>query len=285
MEALKRALSELADEYGLELAILFGSQAEGLAGPASDVDVAVLLKGPEASRRARLLGLKRALASCLDVELDLVALDDGHISPAFRHAVLSRGLVLFARDKAALELLGAEAERDYLRYRGEALARLERLLSLLGLPGYPEAWEMPELDELVRACEGALVHLDRLSRMDYEEFAAREENFALACHFLRIVPQCVFDLGRRVLRLMGSPARSYGEVAMALCDAGLVAPGMRPFLAELVEWRHHLTHVYFRIEPDEVYQFIRKHLPDITNLIRELMLRLRDLSDHRRKAD
>jgi len=285
LEALKHALSELADKYGLELAILFGSQAEGLAGPASDVDVAVLLKGPEAGRRARLLGLKKALASRLNVELDLVALDDGHISPAFRHAVLSKGLVLFARDKAALELLRAEAERDYLRYRREALARLKRLLSLLGLPGYPEAWEMPELDELVRACEGALVHLDRLSRMDYEEFAAREENFAFACHFLRIALECVFDLGRRVLRLMGSPARSYGEVAMALCDAGLVAPGMRSLLAEFVEWRHHLTHVYFRIEPDEVYQFIRKHLPDIANLIRDLMLKLRDLSGRRRKAD
>jgi len=108
---------------------------------------------------------------------------------------------------------------------------------------------MPELDEFVRACEGALERLDRLSRMDYEELAAREENFALACHFLRIALESVFDLGRRVLRLMGSPARSCGEVAMALCDAGLVAPGMRPFLAELVEWRYHLTHIYFRIEP------------------------------------
>ena len=117
MEALKRVLSELVDEYGLELAVLFGSQAEGLAGPASDVDVAVLLKGPEASRRARLLGLKEVLASRLKVDLDLVALDDDHISPAFRHVVLSKGLVLFARDRTALEFLKAESERDYLRYR------------------------------------------------------------------------------------------------------------------------------------------------------------------------
>ena len=285
LEALKRALAELADEYGLELAVLFGSRAEGLAGPASDVDVAVLLRGPEASRCARLLGLKEALASRLRVEVDLVVLDNGHVSPAFRHVVLSKGLVLFARDKTALELLRAEAERDYLRCRREVLARLKRLLSLLGLPGDPEAWEMPEFDELVRACEGALRHLDRLSRMDYEEFAAREENFALACHFLRIALECLFDLGRRVLRLMGSPARSYGEVATALCDVGLAAPEMRPFLAELVEWRHHLTHVYFRIEPEEVYRFIREHLPEIMDLIREVMLKLRELSGRGRKAD
>ena len=288
LEALKRALAELADEYGLELAVLFGSRAEGLAGPASDVDVAVLLRGPKANRRARLPSLRKALVSRLGeghVKLDLVALDDGHISPAFRHVVLSKGLVLFARDEVALELLRAEAERDYLRYRREVLARLKRLLSLLGLPGDPEAWEMPELDELVRACEGALRHLDRLSRMDYEEFAAREENFALACHFLRIALECLFDLGRRVLRLMGSPARSYGEVATALCDVGLAAPEMRPFLAELVEWRHHLTHVYFRIEPEEVYRFIREHLPEIMDLIRELMLKLRSLSGRGRKAD
>ena len=280
LEELKRALAELADEYGLELAVLFGSRAEGLASPGSDVDVAVLLKCPEAVKRGRLLELKEALASRLAssrVELDLVALDDDHLSPALRHVVLSKGLVLFARDGAALERLKAEAERDYARYRGEMLGRLKRLLALLGLPGRPGEWEMPELDELVRACEEALRHLGRLSRMEYEEFTSREENFALACHFLRIALECVFDLGRRVLRLMGSPARSYGEVARALCDIEPAAPELRPLLAELVEWGHHLAHVYFRVEPEEVYRFIKAHLPDITGLIRDLMLKLRGL--------
>ena len=60
---------------------------------------------------------------------------------------------------------------------------------------------------------------------------------------------------------------------------------MKPLLAELVEWRHHLTHVYFRIKPEEVYRFIREHLPNTTGRIRELMLKLRELSGRGRKAD
>ncbi len=49
-EEVQEQLEELFARQGVILAYLFGSQAEGRAGPLSDVDVAVLL-GPDAPPR------------------------------------------------------------------------------------------------------------------------------------------------------------------------------------------------------------------------------------------
>ncbi|RLC56366.1 MAG: hypothetical protein DRI80_16390, partial [Chloroflexota bacterium] len=49
MEAYLPQLHDLLARHGVVLAYLFGSQAEGTAGPLSDVDIAVLL-GPEVPR-------------------------------------------------------------------------------------------------------------------------------------------------------------------------------------------------------------------------------------------
>ncbi|XKE47280.1 nucleotidyltransferase domain-containing protein [Halomonas organivorans] len=85
---LQKALPELQAVY------LFGSQADGSAGAASDVDLAILLPSPlTADRRWALAG---QLAALLDRDIDLVDLREA--STVMQHQVLTEGRALWRRD-------------------------------------------------------------------------------------------------------------------------------------------------------------------------------------------
>ncbi len=69
-DRIRRALAGRAD---VRVAVLFGSQARGIAGAGSDVDVAVDAPGVD------LLDLGATLAVTLDREVDVVALEEATI--------------------------------------------------------------------------------------------------------------------------------------------------------------------------------------------------------------
>ena len=92
LETLRR----LFQEHGVVLAYLFGSHAEGRAGPLSDLDFAVLFAAdlpPEAwaDRQIKLMGKLMDLFGRDDV--DLVVLN--RATPVMAHQVATRGCLLF----------------------------------------------------------------------------------------------------------------------------------------------------------------------------------------------
>jgi len=108
------------------VAYLFGSVARGTAGPLSDVDVAVLLRGevdPFEVRLALLAELAEALASD---DVDLVVLNQAPISLAYR--VLRDGRPLVSKDEGARVRHRVEVVDRYLdmepfrRVQAEALS-------------------------------------------------------------------------------------------------------------------------------------------------------------------
>jgi predicted nucleotidyltransferase len=91
----------LATQPDVLAAYLFGSFATAKARPGSDVDLAVLLGGQDASqrfeRRLRLMGeVEDALARR---PADVVVLNDA--PPLLSYQVLSEGCLIFERDRAA----------------------------------------------------------------------------------------------------------------------------------------------------------------------------------------
>ncbi|MCR4405968.1 MAG: nucleotidyltransferase domain-containing protein [Anaerolineae bacterium] len=111
-------LSELQRTFhkrGVILAYLFGSQAEGTAGPLSDVDIAVLL-GPEVPRerwgdvQLDLIGDLASLFHRDDV--DVVILN--RASPLLAHRVTTRGQVIYEPDPLARTRFEVEALRRYV---------------------------------------------------------------------------------------------------------------------------------------------------------------------------
>jgi predicted nucleotidyltransferase len=100
-EALERYFASLD---GVVLAYLFGSHARGRAWAHSDVDVAVLLEGrPDDGRcfdlRLEVIGGLMGILHINDVDVLIL----NQAPPALRYAVLRDSLLLFFRDRQAME--------------------------------------------------------------------------------------------------------------------------------------------------------------------------------------
>ncbi|MCZ7679731.1 MAG: nucleotidyltransferase domain-containing protein [Sandaracinaceae bacterium] len=116
---------ELPSEIGRTIATnprvaaawVFGSVARGDAGAESDLDVAVLLRGPEEPDDVRsLYGLAAALERFSPSGLvDIVVL--GRQGPVFRHRVLAEGALVYDGDP--------EARMDFRRAHDPRVPRLE----------------------------------------------------------------------------------------------------------------------------------------------------------------
>jgi len=117
----ERALKEIADEFDLELIILFGSRAKGYAREDSDCDVGVLRKEGLVPAE-RFLELAFRLTRALKMgDVDLV--DLRRASPILKYAAASSAKVLYEAEPGAFTrfLLLAwkmyqDAKYDYLPY-------------------------------------------------------------------------------------------------------------------------------------------------------------------------
>ena len=124
-QELERAADRLARDPRVLAVWGFGSRARGEAGPASDVDVAVLLDRP--------LDLAAELALRADVvdelhrdDVDLVILNAA--PPLLRYEVVAAGSRLFARDDEAADAFERRAAMEcfdtaHLRAVQQAYAR------------------------------------------------------------------------------------------------------------------------------------------------------------------
>lgn len=114
-DAQRDELQRLFVRHGVTLAYLFGSQAEGTAGPGSDVDIAVLLSPGTPRERfapAR-LSLINELTAVLQRDVDVAVLNEVRASLAYD--VACSGILLFEdpETRPAIDFVVA-ARRYYL---------------------------------------------------------------------------------------------------------------------------------------------------------------------------
>lgn len=122
---LEERLSALVEDWradaDLAALYLFGSRARGVAGPRSDVDLAVTLRPglDEAARWRKRLDLIGRAAEILGTDaVDVVALDDA--PTALGHRVLRDGRLLCERDPrrrtiVAEDIMRRHLDEEYLR--------------------------------------------------------------------------------------------------------------------------------------------------------------------------
>ena len=90
-------LAAIAEEFDLDLIVLFGSVARGEARPESDVDVAVRTRAPHAARNGQWhLSLGSALSQALDADLDWCLLNN--VSTLLMTEVAADGMPLYERE-------------------------------------------------------------------------------------------------------------------------------------------------------------------------------------------
>ena len=110
-EALKSALET---DPRIAYALVFGSAAKGTARPDSDLDVAIGT-GAASLDLIALGGLAARLEAAAGRRVDLVLLEEAPAGLAYR--IFRDGLVIVARDQAALAARRARATLEYLDFR------------------------------------------------------------------------------------------------------------------------------------------------------------------------
>jgi predicted nucleotidyltransferase len=118
-------LNEIFERHGVVLAYLYGSQARGVPGPLSDVDVAVLFgpKVPQDERFQRVLCLTAKLGSLFRRD-DVHVVDLAGVSPLLSHRVYRDGELLYCLDDAERVRFETLTLRNYVDT--EPLRRIKR---------------------------------------------------------------------------------------------------------------------------------------------------------------
>jgi uncharacterized protein len=114
-DAARGRLAAALDREGVVSASLFGSQATGMAGPLSDVDVAVWLDPALSSDERFDLRLKLMTGSSQAIgtdEVDVIPLNDA--PPLLRHRAIRDGRLLVERDARQRVRLDTAAILEYL---------------------------------------------------------------------------------------------------------------------------------------------------------------------------
>lgn len=115
LERYRDRLKEIFKAHGVVLAYLFGSQAQGKAGPLSDVDVAVLFGDdvPQEERFDRVLELIGELMGVFHRN-DIYVVDLGKAPPLLRNEVRRSGQLLYCPDDRVRVQFEVAALREYL---------------------------------------------------------------------------------------------------------------------------------------------------------------------------
>ena len=91
IESIKKAITPIAQEYGLKRVYLFGSYAKGTATEKSDVDLLI-----EKGKHLTLLGMSGILLdvkNALGVPVDLLSI--GGLSPEFKNEIEASEVLLY----------------------------------------------------------------------------------------------------------------------------------------------------------------------------------------------
>ena len=107
-------LSAVFVAHGVAVAYLFGSRAEGTAGPGSDHDVAVLFADPDPAFDAT-VRLGADLAAVLGTAVDVVDLDRATLE--LRGRVAERGRRLYSADEPRRVRFEVDARLRWIEFR------------------------------------------------------------------------------------------------------------------------------------------------------------------------
>lgn len=121
----------------------------------------------------------------------------------------------------------------------------------------------------IREIEKDLNKLSRFKNYSLEEFK-RDENFAIAEHYLRRALEAVFDIGNHILsRIPGGRASTYKEIALELSKENIIPEKFaKEKLVKMAGYRNRLIHFYSEVSMEELYEIIQNNLGDFEEFLK-----------------
>lgn len=119
------------------------------------------------------------------------------------------------------------------------------------------------IEERLDKIQQSLRRLEEFKHLTQDKFMLGD-NFAIAEHYLRYALEAIFDIcGHILARIPGAQVDEYKKMATEMAKQNLIPKKFaEEILVKMAGYRNRLTHFYFEITPQEMYEIARKNLGD-----------------------
>lgn len=119
------------------------------------------------------------------------------------------------------------------------------------------------LNRLFTEMDESLRKLRSLSKLPEDEFLGHYEKIDTAKYNFIVAIEAIIDICNRIIskRKLGYP-QDYSDVIKLMSQEGVLEGDLVGRLVEMVKFRNMLVHLYWKIENDRLYQYLRENLGD-----------------------
>lgn len=119
------------------------------------------------------------------------------------------------------------------------------------------------LNRLFTEMDESLRKLRSLSKLSEDEFLGHYEKIDTAKYNFIVAIEAIIDICNRIIskRELGFP-QDYSDVIKLMSQEGVLEGDLVGRLVEMVKFRNMLVHLYWKIENDRLYQYLRENLGD-----------------------
>ncbi len=119
------------------------------------------------------------------------------------------------------------------------------------------------LNRLFTEMDESLRKLRSLSKLSEDEFLGHYEKIDTAKYNFIVAIEAIIDICNRIIskRKLGYP-QDYSDVIKLMSQEGVLEGDLVGRLVEMVKFRNMLVHLYWKIENDRLYQYLRENLGD-----------------------
>ena len=119
------------------------------------------------------------------------------------------------------------------------------------------------LNRLFTEMDESLRKLRSLSQLSEDEFLSHYEKIDTSKYNFIVAIEAIIDICNRIIskRELGFP-QDYSDVIKLMSQEGVLEGDLVGRLIEMVKFRNMLVHLYWKIENDKLYQYLRENLGD-----------------------
>jgi uncharacterized protein YutE (UPF0331/DUF86 family) len=119
------------------------------------------------------------------------------------------------------------------------------------------------LNRLFTEMDESLRKLGSLSKLSKDEFLGHYEKIDTAKYNFIVAIEAIIDICNRIIskRELGFP-QDYSDVIKLMSQEGVLEGDLVGRLIEMVKFRNMLVHLYWKIENDRLYQYLKENLGD-----------------------
>ena len=119
------------------------------------------------------------------------------------------------------------------------------------------------LNRLFTEMDESLRKLRSLSKLSEDEFLGHYEKIDTSKYNFIVAIEAIIDICNRIIskRKLGFP-QDYSDVIKLMSQEGVLEQDLVGRLIEMVKFRNMLVHLYWKIENDRLYQYLKENLGD-----------------------